>query len=158
MMKINKKFLAKIIKEELQKELYEYDEELARKVLHVFITFRNFITKHPTKNKIVKPHLDKKIKEIDANLTAEQILDMFNGKVDQQLYNFISNILTQDPNMKAFSNKLDSYEMSITPEEETSYQVYNKKDPDPAWMQPPKSDSAYDQEDTRKSRKNLSMS
>ena len=131
---------------------------MSLQILHLFVTFRNFLTKHPTKNKSVKPHLEKKIKELAPNLSGKDILDMFNGKIDQQLYTFIVNILKTDPNTRITGDKLDSYEMSITPEEEMSYQVYNKKDPDPSWMRPPKSDSAYDQEDTRKTRKNISMS
>ena len=60
--------------------------------------------------------------------------------------------------MKTQSDKLDNYEMSITPDEQNVYQVYNKQDPDPGFMRVPKDDEAYDQEDVDRDRKTLTQS
>jgi hypothetical protein len=155
-MKINKNFLSKIIKEEIKKVLYE--EELEREIISLFVKYRNYLTKNPTHNKAVKNVLDKKLKTLAPNLSFNQIYDMLNGKIDRQLMSFISNALKRDRSMTGFSDKLDSYEMSISPEEQNVYQVYNKQDPDPGFMRVPKDDAAYDQEDVRKDRKTLVQS
>lgn len=152
-MKINKHFLSKIIKEEIKKTLYEDDKE--RELISLFVKYRNYLTKNPTHNKAVKNVLDKKLKQLVPKLSYEEIYDMLNGKIDRQLMTFISNALKRDKSMPGFSDKLDNYEMSISPEEQNIYQVYNKQDPDPGFMRVPKDDAAYDQEDVRKDRKTL---
>lgn len=152
-MKINKYFLSKIIKEEIKKILYE--EDLERELISLFVKYRNYLTKNPTYNKSVLNVLNKKIKLLAPNLSFDDIYKMLNGKIDRQLMSFISNALKRDARMVGFSDKLDSYEMSISPEEQNVYQVYNKQDPDPGFMRVPKNDAAYDQEDVRKNRKTL---
>lgn len=153
---INKNFLSKIIKEEIKKVLYE--EELEREIISLFVKYRNYLTKNPTHNKAVKNVLDKKLKILAPNLSFQQIYNMLNGKIDRQLMTFISNALKRDKTITGFSDKLDNYEMSISPEEQNVYQVYNKQDPDPGFMRVPKDDAAYDQEDVRKDRKTLVQS
>ena len=155
-MKINKYFLSKIIKEEIKKILYE--EDIERELISLFVKYRNHLTKNPTHNRAVKSVLDKKIKLLAPNLSFSDIHKMLDGKIDRQLMSFISNALKRDPHMTGLSDKLDSYEMSISPEEQNVYQVYNKQDPDPGFMRVPKDDAAYDQEDVRKDRKTLVQS
>lgn len=152
-MKINKYFLSKIIKEEIKKILYK--EEIERELISLFVKYRNHLTKNPTHNRAVKSVLDKKIKLLAPNFSFSDIHRMLDGKIDRQLMSFISNALKRDPHMTGFSDKLDSYEMSISPEEQNAYQVYNKQDPDPGFMRVPKDDEAYDQEDVRKDIKTL---
>lgn len=156
-MKIKKTFLFKIIKEEMKKMLYE-EEDTERKIIDLFIQYRNYITKNPTKNKSELPDLEKKIKLIAPRYNSKQILNNLEGKIDRQLFSFMKNILLRDKNYKSQSDKLDNYEMSISPEEQNVYKVYNKQDPDPGFMKVPKDDVAYDQEDVRKDRKTLTIS
>ena len=104
---------------------------------------------------IISTITHKKIKSLAPNFSFSDIHRMLDGKIDRQLMSFISNALKRDPHMTGFSDKLDSYEMSISPEEQNVYQVYNKQDPDPGFMRVPKDDAAYDQEDVRKDKKTL---
>ncbi len=46
-MKINKLFLSKIIKEEIK--LVLYDEDVVKEIIQIFISYRNWISKNPTK-------------------------------------------------------------------------------------------------------------
>lgn len=179
-MKVNNIFLSKIIQEEIKKALYEDEEEIEKKVnaakrlqqiqstssnedeeevlrrlIDVFKDYRNILTKNPTDNKEMVTNVEKDIKAIAPNLTGPQILQMLDGKIDRQLLTFISNLLKRDKRMSSFSDKLDSYELSISPEEQNVYQVYNKQDPDPGFMRVPKDDEAYDQEDVRRDIKTL---
>ena len=155
-MNINKFFLSKIIKEEIKKVLYE--EELERELISLFVRYRNYLTKNPTHNKAIKNVLEKKLKQIAPKMSFDEIYNMLRGKIDRQLMSFISNVLKRDQKITGFSDKLDSYEMSISPEEQNVYQVYNKQDPDPGFMRVPKDDVAYDQEDVRKDKKTLVQS
>lgn len=155
-MKINKHFLSKIIKEEIKNVLYE--EHIEQDLISAFVQYRNWITKNPTKTKDTIPNLQAKLRKIAPSMSEQEILNLLDGKIDRQLFTFAKNVLTMDKNVTNFSDKLDNYEMSISPEEEKSYQVYNKKDPDPGFMRVPKDDAAYDQEDVRKDRKTLVQS
>lgn len=183
-MKVSKHFLSKIIKEEIKNALYDEqspeqkranankrinqmrsaampdpDDKIVRAMTDLFIKYRNYLTKNPTKNKEVYTNLENELKAIAPNLSGGEMLQMLDGKIDRQLLTFASNLLKRDKRMAAFSDKLDNYEMSISPEEEQSvYQVYNKQDPDPGFMRVPKDDEAYDQEDVRKDRKTLTQS
>jgi len=152
-MKINKLFLSKIIKEEIKNILYE--DNIEQELISAFIQYRNWIVKNPTKSKDTLPDLEKKLKNIAPSLSNTEILNMLEGKIDRQLFSFVKNILTRDQNVSNFSDKLDNYEMSISPDEQNVYQVYNKQDPDPGFMRVPKDDEAYDQEDVRKDQKTL---
>jgi len=155
-MKINKNFLLKIIKEEIKSVLYE--DNIEQDIISIFVQYRNWITKNPTKAKNTIPDFESKLKKIAPSMSDQDILDLLDGKIDRQLFTFAKNILTRDKNITNFSDKLDNYEMSISPDEETSHQVYQKKDPDPGFMRVPKDDAAYDQEDVRKDRKTLVQS
>ena len=157
-MKINKNFLSRIIKEEIKKVIYEDNSSLQQDLIKLFVQYRNYIAKNPTKNKNELPKFELKIKQILSGHRPEEIVQMLQGKIDRQLFSFIKDILLRDKNMKTQSDKLDNYEMSITPDEQNVYQVYNKQDPDPGFMRVPKDDEAYDQEDVRKDRKTLSLS
>ena len=182
-MKVNKSFLSQIIKEEIKHVLYEEEgikghmnalkrisqmkdvafgednDAVVRGLIPIFVKYRNYLTKNPTKNKEVYTNLEKEIKTFAPDLSGPQILTMLDGKIDRQLLTFVANLLKRDKRMAAFSDKLDNYEMSISPEEEQNvYQVYNKQDPDPGFMRVPKDDEAYDQEDVRKDRKTLTQS
>ena len=157
-MKINKYLLSRIIKEEIKKVMYEEDTGPERELVDLFVQYRNYFSKNPTKNKDELPDFEAKIKQIAPNYSPEQIVHMLQGKIDRQLFSFIKDILLRDRNMKTQSDKLDNYEMSITPDEQNVYQVYNKQDTDPGFMRVPKDDEAYDQEDVRKDRKTLTQS
>jgi len=181
-MKISNNFLQRIIKEELKKALYEEDneadklaalkrlkqmkdaskeepmEDLERRLTDLFTKYRNYIAKNPTHNKHDLPKFEKEIRQITSGMQPEKIVQLLQGKIDRQLYSFIKDIFLRDRNMKTQSDKLDNYEMSITPDEQNVYQVYNKQDPDPGFMRVPKDDEAYDQEDVRKDRKTLTQS
>lgn len=184
-MKISKLFLQRIIKEEIKRALYEEDEEKKREdklnalqridqlkdaalgdedddtirsLIDLFIFYRNYLTKNPTKNKELVTDMEAKIKEIVPDMSMPEVINKIQGKIDRQLYSFIINLLKRDKRMSAFSDKLDNYEMTITPDEQNVYQVYNKQDPDPGFMRVPKDDEAYDQEDVRKDRKTLTQS
>jgi len=152
-MKINKFFLSKIIKEEIKQVLYE--EDIERELISLFISYRNWISKNPTKKNNIIPNIEKKLKKIAPHMSSKDILDSLEGKIDRQLFSFAKNVLMRDKNISTQSDKLDNYEMSITPDEQNVYQVYNKQDPDPGFMRVPKDDEAYDQEDVRKDRKTL---
>lgn len=181
-MKINSHFLSRIIKEEIKKAIYEEDDEaeklaalnrlkqmqdvsksdsveqVERRLTDLFTKYRNYIAKNPTHNKQDLPKFEKEIRQITSGMKPEDIVQLLQGKIDRQLYSFIKDILLRDRNMKTQSDKLDNYEMSITPDEQNVYQVYNKQDPDPGFMRVPKDDEAYDQEDVRKDRKTLTQS
>jgi hypothetical protein len=181
-MKVRKSFLSRIIKEEIKKALYENEDEakkhnalkridqmksasrgdtlngVERKLTHLFIQYRNYITKNPTDNKDDLPNFEKSIRQVAPGLKPEDIVDMLEGKIDRQLFSFIKTVLLRDRNMKTQSDKLDNYEMSISPDEQNVYKVYNKQDSDPGFMRVPKDDEAYDQEDVRKDRKTLTQS
>jgi hypothetical protein len=157
-MKINRDFLSQIIKEEIKKVLYEDHSDSERDLINLFVQYRNYIAKNPTKSKNELPAFEARIKQILSGRKPEEIVQMLQGKIDRQLFSFIKDILLRDKNMKTQSDKLDNYEMSITPDEQNVYQVYNKQDPDPGFMRVPKDDKAYDQEDVRKDRKTLSNS
>ena len=152
-MKINKLFLSKIIKEEIK--LVLYDEDVVKEIIQIFISYRNWISKNPTKKNNIIPNIEKKLKRIAPHMSSKDILDSLEGKIDRQLFSFAKNVLMRDKNISTQSDKLDNYEMSITPDEQNVYQVYNKQDPDPGFMRVPKDDEAYDQEDVRKDRKTL---
>ncbi len=152
-MKINKYFLSRIIKEEIKNILYE--EDIERDLINIFIAYRNWISKNPTKKSNIIPNIEKKLKRIAPSMSNQDILDALEGKIDRQLFSFAKNILLRDKNVNFATDKLDSYEMSIAPDEQNIYQVYNKQDPDPGFMRVPKDDEAYDQEDVRKDRKTL---
>ena len=185
-MKISKAFLQKIIKEEIKRVLYEEheeekkredlfnayqridqlkdviygdeDDETIRKLIELFVFYRNYLTKNPTKNKELVTDMEGAIKKIVPHMSMPEVINKLQGRIDRQLYSFIINLLKRDKRMSAFSDKLDNYEMSITPDEQNVYQVYNKQDPDPGFMRVPKDDEAYDQEDVRKDRKTLTQS
>jgi len=152
-MKINKLFLSKIIKEEIK--LVLYDEDVVKEIIQIFISYRNWISKNPTKKNNIIPNIEKKLKKIAPYMSSKDILDSLEGKIDRQLFSFAKNVLMRDKNISTQSDKLDNYEMSITPDEQNVYQVYNKQDPDPGFMRVPKDDEAYDQEDVRKDIKTL---
>lgn len=152
-MKVNNIFLKQIIQEEIKNVLYE--DHIDRNLVHLFVKYRNYLTKNPTDNKQVITNLEKDIKRIAPNKSGAEILASLEGKIDRQLFSFISNLLKRDKRMAAFSDKLDNYEMSISPDEQSVYKVYNKQDPDPGFMRVPKDDEAYDQEDVRKNIKTL---
>jgi len=152
-MKINKYFLSQIIKEEIRSVLYE--EVDLQKIKSIFIDYRNWISKNPTKKSNILPNIEIDLKKAAPNMSNEQILAALDGEIDKQLFSFAKTILMRDKNVLFPSDKLDSYEMSITPDEQNVYQVYNKQDPDPGFMRVPKDDEAYDQEDVRKDRKTL---
>lgn len=152
-MKVNNIFLTQIIQEEIKNVLYE--DHIERNLVHLFVKYRNYLTKNPTDNKQVILNLQKDIKRIAPNKSGAEILASLEGKIDRQLFSFISNLLKRDKRMTAFSDKLDNYEMSISPDEQSVYKVYNKQDPDPGFMRVPKDDEAYDQEDVRKDIKTL---
>jgi|688.fasta_scaffold181384_1 hypothetical protein len=152
-MKINKLFLSKIIKEEIK--LVLYDEDVVKEIIQIFISYRNWISKNPTKKNNIIPNIEKKLKKIAPHMSSKDILDSLEGKIDRQLFSFAKNVLMRDKNISTQSDKLDNYEMSITPDEQNVYQVYNKQDPDPGFMRVPKDDEAYDQEDVRKDIKTL---
>ena len=156
-MKINKHFLSRIIKEEIKKAVYEEENGLERKIINLFVQYRNYFSKNPTQNKSSLPKFELILKKIAPDIAPEEIVQMLQGKVDRQLFSFIKDILLRDKNMKTQSDKLDNYEMSISPDEQNVYQVYNKQDPDPGFMKVPKDDKAYDQEDVRKNRKTLTL-
>jgi hypothetical protein len=180
-MRVSKLFLSKIIKEEIKRILYEEAEEadelnatkrlaqiksynstdsdsgIERRLINLFVKYRNIISKNPTHNKLNLSHFENQIKDTAPDMSPEDIVDLLQGKVDRQMFSFIKNILLRDRNMKTQSDKLDNYEMSITPDEQSVYQVYNKQDPDSGFMRVPKDDEAYDQEDVRKDRKTLTQ-
>jgi hypothetical protein len=157
-MKISKSLLSKIIKEEIKKVIYEDHNNSERDLINLFVQYRNYISKNPTKDKNELPAFEAIIKQMLSGQEPEEIVQMLQGKIDRQLFSFIKDILLRDKNMKTQSDKLDNYEMSITPDEQNVYQVYNKQDPDSGFMRVPKNDEAYDQEDVRKNRKTLSLS
>ena len=152
-MKISKHLLSQIIKEEIK--LVLYDEDVVKEIIQIFISYRNWISKNPTKKNNIIPNIEKKLKRIAPHMSSKDILDSLEGKIDRQLFSFAKNVLMRDKNISTQSDKLDNYEMSITPDEQNVYQVYNKQDPDPGFMRVPKDDEAYDQEDVRKDRKTL---
>jgi hypothetical protein len=152
-MKISKHLLSQIIKEEIK--LVLYDEDAVKEIIQIFISYRNWISKNPTKKNNIIPNIEKKLKRIAPHMSSKDILDSLEGKIDRQLFSFAKNVLMRDKNISTQSDKLDNYEMSITPDEQNVYQVYNKQDPDPGFMRVPKDDEAYDQEDVRKDRKTL---
>ena len=152
-MKISKHLLSQIIKEEIK--LVLYDEDAVKEIIQIFISYRNWISKNPTKKNNIIPNIEKKLKRIAPHMSSKDILDSLEGKIDRQLFSFAKNVLMRDKNISTQSDKLDNYEMSITPDEQNVYQVYNKQDPDPGFMRVPKDDEAYDQEDVRKDIKTL---
>ena len=136
---IKKSYIEKLIKEEIHKAVYGDDKR--RQIIHLFI------------NAINDGNVEKLINGLkNINILPYMALDMLNrNQIDNnfyikscQLHNEIVKTL------KAGKEKgIDAF--AHFPQIDHNPDI----DQDPSFMRKPKSDTAYDQEDTRKHRKNL---
>ena len=174
-MKFNKEYIKKVIGEEIKnalgmtKKLKSKKEDnrleaLRRDLIEAFVEYRDAtmdvtINTHGT---IQKKTLDKELKRLRQDYGLDHLgyvkffifaLHILQNKVDNELYTFIKTVAIRDERFAGMHDRLEQFGPD---EEANSNQV---RDPDPGFMRVPKSDNAkYDQLDTRKDRKNLSMS
>jgi hypothetical protein len=178
-MVLDKSYIKKIIKEEIAnalnmtKKLKKSSkssklEVLRKELIDLFINYRHSVTSMSvTSKEQVRDNLEKDLSSIREKFGLDNLnypkffvfcIHILNGKADPQLVTFIRTIARGDRRFKNYLDKLDSYDHSITPEEE-KYQPAIKKDPDPGFMRVPKTDNAIDdQEDLRRDRKTLTQS
>jgi hypothetical protein len=122
-------------------------------LIKLFVDYRQSIAKNPTDNKTKVPFLKDEIEKMFPDKNIKSILMSVQGKIDSQLFSFILNALKTDPRTQMGSDKLDNYEMSVSPEQEKALQIYNPTNPDPGWMKVRHSVEPYKQDDLRKFRK-----
>jgi hypothetical protein len=178
-MKFKKDFIKKIIAEEIANAAAMTDklkkgssdtklEHLRRELITLFIEYREKVTKMSvTSKEEVRESLENDLLHIKEKYGLSKLdypkffvfsVHILTGKADPQLVTFIKTIARGDRRFGPYLDKLDSYDHSITPEEE-KYQPAIKKDPDPGFMRVPKTDNAIDdQEDLRRDRKTLTQS
>lgn len=144
-MKINKSFLSRIIKEEIKKVLYEEDPPWARKAVDLFINISTEIkTKNPDqKTKIKYLNLIKKV----TGQRPETVFKYLNGKVDNDLYTNLAQLLNGEVSTNLFAD----FDDNITP---ASYKTTDPKRTPMDDVRPPKIEPQK-QEDPRHKKKNL---
>lgn len=170
-----KKYIRQIIAEEIKnaiemkKNLQKKEtklEKLRNKVLKVFIKYRQIVTSMSSTKKDARISLEKELENIKQKFGLKMeypkfvvlCVNILNGKADPQLVTFIKTLIRMDRRFKPYLDKLDTYNASISPEEE-KYQPALRKDPDPGFMRVPKTDNAIDdQEDLRRDKKTLTQS
>ena len=145
-MKIKKSFIKSIIKEEIRKVLY--GDPIKQKVIHLFVKARDGMDDPANKQDFIQ----NLINSLDAiGVIPNKAIHLLNPEeIDQNFYircNEIHNEIIKitggkKRNINAFAHfpRID-HDPNI--------------DQDPEFMRKPKNAEAYDQEDTRKSRKNL---
>lgn len=141
-MKVSKHFLLKIIQEEINNISNPSAEQ---KLISLLVQYRDMLIDsnfEEPKSKALMAKLKKDINNIMPEKNIVQAIKSLKGKVDQQLYTFFLDAL-----YKGHGAEFKSARYTNGP--------ILKKDPDPGFMRVPKSDKAYDQEDTRKGKKNM---
>ena len=178
-MKFSKQYIKKVIEEEIKNALGMTQkmksgtkktklESLRKELIELFIQHRQKVTDqtYRTKDK-ARYALEKELNHIKEQYGLDSLdypkffmfcVHTLQGRADPQLITFIKTVARNDRRFGSYQDKLDSYDHSITPEEE-KYQPAIRKDPDPGFMRVPKTDNAIDdQEDLRRDRKTLTQS
>ena len=178
-MTFDKQYIKKIINEEIKnalgmtaklktREVSNRLEQLRKRLIEVFIDYRESVTSmRSTSREDTRKRLERDLEDIKNDYPQLKHLDypkffvfcvhILEGHATGPLITFIKTIARGDRRFGPYQDKLDAYDHSITPELEKRPPETN--DPDPGFMRVPKTDNARsDQLDTRKDRKNLSMS
>lgn len=167
-MVFTKKYIRQVIMEEftdyvgmkanLKSEKNSKLESLRRELINLFSYYRDLITDKTLGTNESEKDLYKALESIrqeyKVNKTKEQFIQFciytLRDVADPQLVNFIRNVFRKG-DLGSEKDKLDNYEMSISPEEE-KFVPYSNAGTD---FKVPKTAAAYDQEDLRKDIKTL---
>lgn len=142
-MKVSKRFLQKIIQEEINNVSIPRNGDREQQLVQVLIRYRSELIdnnfEQPDSVAVLR-RLKAEIKEIMPGMNMIQAIKSLKDKIDPQLYTFFLDAINRGSNAGLKPDKFPQ-----TP--------VTGRDPDPGFMRVPKKDVAYDQEDVRKNRK-----
>lgn len=144
-MKINKVFLSRIIKEEIKKVLYEEDPSWAKPAVELFININKEISNTNPDSKTKQKYL-KDIESLTGK-SASEVFKYLNGKIDNDLYRNLAQLLNGEVSTNLFAD----FDDNITP---ASYKTTDPKRTPMDDVRPPKIEPQR-QEDPRHNKKNL---